>query len=40
VLTWAMPAEAQRMMPPSYHLAFAAGDLAIYAQQRSASAAR
>jgi hypothetical protein len=32
VLTWAMPAEARALMPPSYHLVFSAGDLAIYAR--------
>jgi hypothetical protein len=30
VLTWAMPPEAQPIMPPSYHRVFASGDLSIY----------
>ena len=33
VLTWAMPPEARAILPPSYHLAFSAGDLAIYARE-------
>jgi hypothetical protein len=32
VLTWAMPPEARAMMPASYRVVFANGDLAIWAR--------
>jgi hypothetical protein len=32
LLTWAMPAEARALIPPSYHRVFASGDLEIYAR--------
>ena len=39
VLTWAMPEEARRMIPPAYHRTFAgaANDLEIYARDPTAS---
>jgi hypothetical protein len=36
VLTWAMPPEARAMMPASYRVVFAAGELAIWARGGSA----
>jgi hypothetical protein len=33
VLTWAMPAESRRLIPPQYSRVFARGDLEIYARQ-------
>jgi hypothetical protein len=37
VLTWAMPPEARAMMPASYRVVFAAGDLAIWARSGGAA---